>query len=78
MDVSALADQQELVYINSVQKQDVIWKICQERWMIGIDGKRELGKSVLSVWLDIADLKPYNCLMLIIYQQLWFQVTIPL
>ena len=38
MDVPMLADQQDLIYINSERIQDVIWKICQERWM---DGERE-------------------------------------
>ena len=30
MDMSVLADQQELIYISSMQTQDVVWKTCQE------------------------------------------------
>ena len=47
MDMPVLADKQELIYISSVQTQDVVWKTCWEPWMIGMDGLRELGKSVL-------------------------------
>ena len=38
-----------------VQTQNVVWKTCQEWWMIGTDGEKESGKSVLSVWLDEDD-----------------------
>ena len=55
MDVPVLADQQEPIYISSVQTQDVVWKTYQERWMIGTDGKRESGKSKLAAWLDDDD-----------------------
>ena len=41
LDVSELADLQELVNISSVRKLDVVWKTCQEQWMIGMDGERE-------------------------------------
>ena len=41
MDVLALADLQELIYINSERTLDTVWKTSQERWMIGIDGERE-------------------------------------
>ena len=41
MDVPALANQQELIYISSVQTQDIIWKTCRERWMRGTDWERE-------------------------------------
>ena len=41
MDVPVLADQQELINISSVRTQDVVWKICRERWMIGTDGERK-------------------------------------
>ena len=50
MDVPVLADQQELIYVSSVQTQDVIWKTYQERWMIETNSKWELGKSTLSAW----------------------------
>ena len=53
MDMPALADQQEFIYITSVQTQDVVWKTCQEQWMIGMDGERESGRSVLAVQLDV-------------------------
>ena len=33
MDMPLLANQQELIYIISVQTQDVAWMICQEGWM---------------------------------------------
>ena len=36
-----LGDQQEIIYICSVCTQNVIWKTCQEWWMIGTDGERE-------------------------------------
>ena len=51
-DMPMLAVQQELIYIGSVQKQDVVWRTCQEHWMIGMDRERELRKSVLSAQLD--------------------------
>ena len=41
MDWPVLADQQELIYINCVQTQHVVWKNCRERWMIGTDEERE-------------------------------------
>ena len=28
---------------------------CWEQWMVGIDGEKESGKSILSVWLDDYD-----------------------
>ena len=40
-DMPELADQQELIYISSVQTQDIVWKTCQEQWMIGMDEERE-------------------------------------
>ena len=36
----------------TVWTRDVIWKTCQEQWMIWTDGKRESRKSVLLSWLD--------------------------
>ena len=51
-DVTVLADQRELIYISSVLTQDVVWKTLRERGKIVTDGKKELGKSVLSAWLD--------------------------
>ena len=50
-----LADQQELTYNSSVRTQDVVWKNCQEQWMIGTDGERESGKSVPAAWLPADD-----------------------
>ena len=58
MDVPMLADQQNLIYIILERTQHVSWKICGERWIIGMDGERERekeresGKSVLSARLD--------------------------
>ena len=55
MDIALFADQQELIYMNSVWTQDAVWKNCQEQWMIGMDGERESRKSVLSVLFDDDD-----------------------
>ena len=41
MNVPKLAEQQELILIISVQTQNVVWKTCRERWMIGVDGEKE-------------------------------------
>ena len=41
MDVPVLADQQEVIYISSVQTQDLIWKTYWERWMIVTEEERE-------------------------------------
>ena len=35
MDMPVLVDQQELIYINRVRIQDLVWKTGRERWMIG-------------------------------------------
>ena len=43
------------VPVLAVWTQDVIWKTSQERWMIGTDEEKELGKSALSVRLDDDD-----------------------
>ena len=48
MDVPVLVDQQELIYKSSVQTQDVVWKSCQERWVIGLIGEKESEKSLLA------------------------------
>ena len=54
MEIPVLADQQELIYISSVQIQNVVWKTCQEWWMIGTDGERESesGKSVMMMMIS--------------------------
>ena len=36
----------------SVWTQDAPRKTCQEKWIIGMDGKKESGNSMLSVWFD--------------------------
>ena len=41
MDVIELADRQEVIYNSYAQIQDVVWKTCQERWMIGTDEETE-------------------------------------
>ena len=38
-----------------VRTQDVLWKTCRERWLIGRDGKRDSRESVLSARLDDDD-----------------------
>ena len=55
VDVPVLADLQEFIFIISTQTQDLVWKTCWEQWMIGMDGERESGRFVLSVWLDEED-----------------------
>ena len=55
MDVPALVYQQELIYISPVRTQNIVWKTCRERWMIGTGEEREPGKSVLSGRLDDND-----------------------
>ena len=52
VDVSLFADIQELIYITAVQTQDVVLRICRERRIIGTNGERATGKSLLSVRLD--------------------------
>ena len=52
MDVRVLAYHQKLIYISSVQTQDVVWKSCQEQWMIGMDRERESEKPVLPAQLN--------------------------
>ena len=47
-----LADQQRLIFFNSVQTLDAIWRIYQERWMIEKDNKKKSSDFVLSEWLD--------------------------
>ena len=39
---------------------NIVWKTCQERWMIGTHGEKEAGKFVLSVRLDDDDILTYN------------------
>ena len=41
MDVPVLANQQKLIYIRFVWTLNTVWKICRERWMIGMDGETE-------------------------------------
>ena len=51
MDMAVLANSQELIYISSVQTQNVVWKTCQEQWMIGTDGEKESGNLCMTWWL---------------------------
>ena len=46
MNLPVFADQQDLAYNSSPHTQDVIYKTCQEWWMLGTDEERESGKSV--------------------------------
>ena len=50
-----LADQQELIYISSGEMLDLIWKICQEQWMLQTHGRKGLGKSQQSRQVDDDD-----------------------
>ena len=52
MDMPGLANQQEPTYNSFVLTQDVVWKTSLEWWLIGMNGERESGKSVLVVRLD--------------------------
>ena len=45
-------DQQEHIYNSSVLIQNVVWKICRERWTIETSRERDSGKSVLAVRHD--------------------------
>ena len=47
-DMEVLADQQKLIYNSSLQAQDVVWRTCQKQLMIGMNGERESGKSMLT------------------------------
>ena len=48
-------DNQEHTYTSSVWTQDVVWRICRERWMIGMICERDSGKSLLAARLDDDD-----------------------
>ena len=50
MDVTVLVDQQGL-HISYVRTLDVVWTTYQERWMIGMDGERESGKSMMMMMM---------------------------
>ena len=41
-----LADQEELIYSSFVGTKDLVWRICVEWLMIGIDEERSPGKSM--------------------------------
>ena len=64
MDTPVLADQQELIHISCVRTLDVVWRSCQEQWMIRTDGEREKEResqgNVLSTGLDDDDDEIYN------------------
>ena len=60
MDVQMLDDQLEPIYNSSVWTQGVVSVICRKRWMIGTNGERKSGKSVLAARHDDED-----CLKLI-------------
>ena len=82
MDVPVLADQQESIYISFVQTQGVVWRTCRERWTIGMDGEKELGKPVQSVWLynDIyIYIRTLGCILYsLIYIYIYIYIYIPL
>ena len=48
-----LEDQFEHIYRSSVRTQDVIQRISRKRWIIDTNGKRESGKSILTVRHDV-------------------------
>ena len=53
MDAPVLTDLQELIYISSVGTLDIVYRTCQEWWMIGMDGERVSRKCMLSAWLEM-------------------------
>ena len=55
MDMPVLVNQQRLSFNSFVWTLDDDWRTNQEQWMIGLDGKRESGKSVMSALLDDDD-----------------------
>ena len=57
-DVLVLTDQQESTNNYDVQTQDLVWKTCWEQWMIGTNGEKESGKSMLATRLDDDAIKP--------------------
>ena len=68
--VPVLADQQEFIYISSVQALDVVWKIW-EQWMIGMDREKESGKSVLN-----DDIYMYVCVCVCVYIYIYIYIYI--
>ena len=75
MDVPVVADEQECIYISSVRTQDVVWKTCQEQWMIETDGDRESGKAMLSVQHDDGLLYEYIYIYIYIYTYILYVYT---
>ena len=55
MHEQVLNDQLELIDNDSVLTQDVIWRTCRVQWTIKMNGRRELGKSVLVAQHDEDD-----------------------
>ena len=49
-DVQVLGDQQKIIDNSSVRTQDAVYKTCRKWWMIGTNGERESGKSMLAAW----------------------------
>ena len=41
MDLPVLADELESIHIISMRTQNVVWKTCLERWIIGTERERE-------------------------------------
>ena len=59
-------------YIRSVRTQDIILKICRERWMIGMDGERERERvrergGILCCRCDLIMMKIYIYIYIYIY-----------
>ena len=54
VDMPVRANQQELIYLSSVRTPGVVWKPCQDRYMIGTDGER-VRESVLALRFDDHD-----------------------
>ena len=60
MDAPVLVDKQKPMYINSVRTLYTAKSSYQERWMIGADGDKDSGNSMLIDGLD-AEGGDYDC-----------------
>ena len=55
MDMLMLTNQHEHTYNSSVRSKNIVWKTCQEQWMIGKKEERVSRKSMLAVQHDDDD-----------------------
>ena len=50
MDMQVIDDKLERIYNSSDWTEDVVYKTCRKRWMIEMNGKKEVRKSVQASW----------------------------